>query len=71
MSAARTAVYYVARPVFHSLNFTLLVLATITAPLLHLGNFCFYGCWYAFHILGKFEASQVQPGVVDIHFMDA
>lgn len=61
MSAARTAVYYIARPIFHSLIF---VLATITSPLLHLGSFCLYGCWYAFHILGKFEASQVKRGVV-------
>lgn len=69
LSAARTATYYIAHPIFHLLNFILFVLAVITAPLLHLGNFCLSACWYAFHVLGKFEASQMKLGMVDKCFM--
>ena len=69
LSAARTAIYYIAHPIFHLLNLILFVLAVITAPLLHLGNFSLYACWYAFHVLGKFEASQVKPGMIDGCFM--
>ena len=57
LSAARTAIYYIAHPIFRLLNFILFVFAVITAPILHLGNFCLYTCRYAFHVLGKFEAS--------------
>lgn len=69
LSAARTAVYYSTYPIFYLLNFILFILAIITAPLLHLGSFCLYAYWYALHILSKFEASHVKPGMVDKCFM--
>lgn len=65
LSAALTAVYYIAYPIFYIINFILFVLAMITAPLLHLGHYCLYACWYTLRALGKFEASQVKLGMVD------
>ena len=68
LSAAWTAIYYTAYPIFYILNLILFVLAIITAPLLHLGHHCFYACWHALHVLGKFEASQAKLDVVDTCF---
>lgn len=65
LSAAWTAVFFIAYPIFYILNFILFVLSIIIAPLLHLGHYCLYACWYALRVLGKFEASQIKLEVVD------
>lgn len=72
LSASWTAVCYIAYPIFYIVKSILLVLVTITAPLLHLllhlGHYCLYACWYALSVLGKFEASLVKLGMVDTIF---
>ena len=70
LSAAWTAIYYVAYPIFYILRLILFVLVTTTAPLLHLGHYCFGACWYTLRVLEKFEASQVELGMVYIIFTD-
>lgn len=62
LSAAWTAVYYVAYPIFYILSLILSVLTMITAPLSHLGHYCLYACWYALCALAKFEVGYVKLG---------
>lgn len=59
----------IASPGFYVLNFILFVLAMITAPLLHLGHYSLYACWYVLRVLGKFEASEVKLRMVDTCFV--
>lgn len=69
LSATWTVVYYLAYPFFYILNLILFVLGVITAPLLHLGHYCLYACWYALHALGKFEVRQIKLGIIGIGFI--
>ena len=63
LSAAWTAVYYVAYPIFCVLDLILSVLAMIIAPLSHLGHYCLYACWYALCTLAKFEVGHEKLGI--------
>lgn len=53
----------IASPGFYVLNFILFVLAMITAPLLHLGHYSLYACWYVLRVLGKFETLYIFFGI--------
>ena len=64
LSPACDALYYVAYPIFYILKLILYVLATIAAPVFHLGSYCLYACWYALGALGKFEVGHVNLGVM-------
>lgn len=69
LSAAWTAVYYIAYPILYMLSSILAAFGIITSPLLHLSHYSFYACWYALRLLGKFEASQVKIVIVNTCFM--
>lgn len=55
LSFPLNALYYIAYPLFYILYLVFAVLTIITAPLLHLGHYFLYACYYPIHILGKFE----------------
>ena len=55
ISTALTVAYYLASPIIFLLKILLSVLLVIIAPILHLGQYSFYVCWYSLHLLGKFE----------------
>ncbi len=70
LSATLTVLYYFAYPIFFILQVILSILAIITAPLLHLGHYFLYACYYPIHILGKFEvlllAPRINSRIIDI-----
>lgn len=63
LSTAWTAVYYIACPILYILHSILVVLANITAPLLHLVHYSLYACGYALRIIGKFESLYIFFGI--------
>ncbi|KAL9640177.1 MAG: hypothetical protein Q9164_000445 [Protoblastenia rupestris] len=61
--AALTVLYYLTYPIFYVLHIIISILQVIIAPILHLGHYFVYACWYPFHVLGKFETLYVFFGV--------
>ncbi|KAF6223482.1 hypothetical protein HO133_000325 [Letharia lupina] len=64
--AAWTVIYFIAYPIFYILKFILFLSAIITAPLLHLGHYCLYACWYVLRVLGKFETLYIFFGIATL-----
>ncbi|KAL9102904.1 MAG: hypothetical protein Q9163_001996 [Psora crenata] len=54
--APLTVFYYIASPLIYVLKAFLAVLLFFIAPILQMGRYTIYICWYPFHLLGKFVA---------------
>ena len=49
------ALHYLLYPLLIFLQALLQVLLFLAAPIIHLGRYVAYACWWPFHVLAKFE----------------
>lgn len=64
LSSTGTVVYYLLYPILLVLQALLTVLLFLAAPLIHLGHYIAYACWWPFHFLAKFEVCHMEaPGI--------
>lgn len=59
LSFVSAVVYYLLYPIFLLLQAILTILLFLAAPFIHLVHYIAYACWWPFHILAKFEVSQL------------
>ncbi|KAG8532118.1 uncharacterized protein KY384_003755 [Bacidia gigantensis] len=55
IGTSMNVLYYLAFPIIYIVQALCSILWTASAPLIYLGHYVLYACWYPFHVLGKFE----------------
>lgn len=66
LSVAVIGLSYLAYTVLLSLRALLAIPLFAAAPLVHIGYFVSYGCWWPFHFLAKFETLYIFFGVATL-----